>query len=389
MLKKLAVIAAATTLIALPALAQQTLKIGFVTTLSGPTSPGGNDMRDGFELAIDHKNRMLGGLKTEVIYGDDQMKPDVGKQVTDKLIDSDKVEFLVGYPYSNVLLASLRSAIEAKTFLISANAGPSSLAGEQCTPWFFSTSWENNQRPAAMGLLLNKSGVKKLFVVAPNYTAGKDMVTGVKSTYKGEIVGEEYTRWPSQLDFSVELTKIRAAKPDAVWVFLPGGYAVQFFAQYTQSGLLGKIPLYSNFSIDGISLPVLGAAATGALSTDSWVEDLDNPTNKRFVADFRKKFKRTPSFYAAQSYDAALLIDSAVRAVKGDLANKDGMRDAMKKADFETTRGRLRYGNNHFLIQNMYVAEAVKTADGSMGLRTVETIVHNSQDLYHGQCSMK
>lgn len=388
MLKKLAVIAAATVFV-LPALAQQTLKIGFLTTLSGPTSAAGNDHRDGFELAIDHKNRMLGGLKTEVIYGDDQMKPEIGKQVTDKFIEADKVNFLAGYPYSNILLASMKSVIDAKTFLIGANAGPSSLAGENCTPWFFSVRDENDQKPAAMGLLLSKKGVKKLFMIVPNYTAGKDMVNGVKSNYKGEIVGEEYTRWPGQLDFSVEMTKIRTAKPDAVWVFLPGNYAVQFFAQYTQAGLLGKIPLYSNFSIDGISLPVIGAAANGTLSTDNWVEDLDNPTNKKFVADFRKKYKRTPSFYAAMAYDSALLIDSGVRAVKGDLNNKDGLRDAMQKADFETTRGRLKYGNNQFLIQNMYVAEAIKMADGNMGMRTVETIIPNGQDSYHDKCPMK
>jgi len=388
MFKKIA-LGIAATMIALPALAQQTLKIGYVTVLTGPISNIGYDMRDGFELALDHKNRMLGGLKTEVIYGDDQMKPETGKQVTDKLIDTDKVNFLSGYPFSNVLLASLKSANDAKTFIISNNAGASQIAGEMCSPWFFSTSWENNQRPMAMGQLLNRKGVKKLFVLAPNYTAGKDMVAGVKATYKGEFVGEEYTRWPSQLDFSVEMTKIRAAKPDAVWVFTPGSYGVQFFAQYAQAGLLGKIPVYSNFSIDAISLPLIGEAAMGALSTDNWVEDLDFPTNKKFVTDFRKKYKRTPSFYAAQAYDGALLIDSAVKAVKGDLNNKDGMRDAMKKADFESTRGRLKFGNNHFLIQSIYVAEAVKTADGSMGLHVLDNIAPNNQDIHHDKCPMK
>ena len=389
MFKKIALGLAATLLLALPAAAQQTLKIGYITMLTGPISTIGNDMRDGFELAIDHKNRMLGGLKTEVIYVDSQMKPDIAKQMTDKLIDSDKVNFLAGYALSNELLASLKSANDGKTFLISNNAGASQIAGEMCSPWFFSTSFENNQRPSAMGAFLNRKGVKKLFMMAPNYTAGKDMVAGVKLTYKGEIVGEEYTRWPSQLDFSVEMSKIRSAQPDAIWVFTPGSYGVQFFAQYAQSGLMGKIPVYSNFSIDGISLPVVGQAALGSLSTDNWVEDLDIPTNKRFVADFKKKYKRTPSYYAAQAYDGALLIDSAVRAVKGDLANKDGMREAMKKIDFETTRGRLKYGNNHFLIQNIYVAQAVKTADGSMGMHNVETIVANSQDTHHDKCPMK
>jgi len=389
MFKKIALGIAATMLVALPALAQQTLKIGYITMLTGPISNIGNDMRDGFELAIDHKNRLLGGLKTEVIYLDSQMKPEIAKQMTDKLIDSDHVNFLSGYALSNELLASLKSANDGKTFLISNNAGASQVAGEMCSPWFFSTAFENNQRPSAMGQLLNKRGIKKLFVLAPNYTAGKDMVAGVKATYKGEIVGEEYTRWPSQLDFSVEMSKIRAAKPDAIWVFTPGSYGVQFFAQFQQAGLLGKLPIYSNFSVDAMSLPLIGEAAMGALSTDNWVEDLDIPTNKRFVADFKKKYKHTPSFYAAQAYDGALLIDSAVRAVKGDLANKDGMREAMKKIDFETTRGRLKYGNNHFLIQNIYVAEAVKTADGIMGLHVLDNISPNNQDTHHSQCPMK
>jgi len=389
MFKKIVLGVAAAILIALPALAQQTLKIGYETILTGPVSSVGYDMRDGFELALDHKNRMLGGLKTEVIYVDDQMKPEIGKQVTDKLIETDKVNFLAGYPFTNVLLASLKSAIDSKTFLVSANAGPPSIAGAMCSPWFFSTTTESDQRTMAMGQLLNRKGVKKLFILAPNFTAGKDMVAGVKKTYKGEVVGEEYFRWPSQLDFSVETTKIRSANPDAVWVFTPGSYGVQFFAQYAQSGLLGKVPVYSNFSLDAISLPIIGQPALGALSTDNWVEDLDIPTNKRFVADFRKKYKRTPSFYAAQAYDGALLIDSAVRAVKGDLANKDGMREAMKKADFEFTRGRLKYGNNQFLIQNIYVAQAVKTAHGTMGLQMLENIVPNSQDIRHDECPMK
>jgi len=388
MFKNLALTLSAAMLIAVPALAQQTLKIGYVTTLTGPAAPGGKDMRDGFELAVENKNRMLGGLKTEVIYVDEQTKPEVGKQLTDKLIESDKVDFLSGYPFTNVLLASMKSAIDGKTFIIGNNAAPSQLAGEACSPWFFTTSTESDQKPMAMGQLLNRKGIKNLFIVSPNYTGGKNMVTGLKLTYAGKVVGEEYPRWPSQLDFSVELTKIRDTKPDAVWVFMPGNYGVQFFTQYVQSGLLGKIPIYSFDTINAVSLPLMGSTALGVLSTESWVEDLDNPTNKKFVADFRNKFKRTPSFWAAYAYDGALLIDSAVRAVKGDLTNKDALRNALRHADFESTRGRLKFGNNHFLIQNIYVTEVVKAADGSLALRTVETIVPNSQDIHHDKCPM-
>lgn len=389
MIKKLSILLATTTLLAAPAAAQQTLKIGYVTILSGPISAIGNDMRDAFELALDHKDRKLGGLKTEVIYADDQMKPDTGKQVTDKLIESDKVHFLSGYPFSNVLLASLKPAIDAKTFIISNNAGASQAAGELCSPWYFSTSWENWQRPMAMGQLLNKKGVKKLYIMAPNYAAGKDMVAGLKSTFKGEVVGEDYTRWPGQLDFSAELTKVRATNPDAVWVFYAGSYGVQFFSQYAQAGLQGKIPVYSNFTIEALNIEQIGQPAVGSVSTSTWVEDLDNATTRKFVADFRRKYGRTPSFYAAQAYDGALLIDAAVRAVKGNLANKDALRDALRKADFESTRGKWKIGNNHIPIQNIYVEEVIRDKSNRLGFRTIEVISRDDRDVAHTKCPMK
>src|SRR5581483_10973514 len=231
------------------ALAQtKTIKIGFISTFSGPTATIGADMRNSFELALDHLGRKVGGLPVQVIYEDDQQKPEVGRQKTQKLIESDKVDFLVGYIWSNVLLASLKPAVDSKTFLITANAGPSQLAGELCSPYVFSTSWQNDQTPAAMGIYMNQRGVKSAFLMGPNYAAGKDMLAGLKSTYKVLIVGEKYTKRPDQLDFSAELTKARAAKPDAVFVFYPGAAGVQFLNQYGQMGLRGQIPLYTAFT---------------------------------------------------------------------------------------------------------------------------------------------
>src|SRR5215471_12141517 len=207
------------------------VKIGFVSTFSGPTAVIGADMRNSFELALDHLGRKIGGLPVEVIYEDDQQKPEVGKQKTEKLIQSDHVDFIIGYIWSNVLLASLKPAVDSKTLLISANAGPSQIAGELCSPYFFSTSWQNDQTPAAVGRYMNQKGVKNAYLIGPNYAAGKDMLAGVKATFKGKVVGEEYTRWPDQLDFSAELSKVRAAKPDAVFVFYPGAAGVQFLNQ--------------------------------------------------------------------------------------------------------------------------------------------------------------
>src|ERR1700758_713431 len=277
-----------------PALAGDTIKIGFISTFSGPTAVIGNDMRNSFEVALDHLGRKMGGKPVEVIYKDDQQKPDVGKQKTEKLVQSDKVDFIVGYIWSNVLLASLKTAVDSQTFLISANAGPSQIAGELCSPWFFSVSWQGDQTPQAMGEYLNQKGVKSLFLLGPNYAAGKDMLTGVKTTFRGQIVGEEYTKWPDQLDFSAELSKIRAAKPDAVFVFYPGAAGVQFLTQYAQAGLKGQIPLYTAFTIDETTLPLQKDLALGVPGAQEWVNDLPNDANKKFVGDFRAKYKHGP-----------------------------------------------------------------------------------------------
>jgi branched-chain amino acid transport system substrate-binding protein len=376
-------------LAAAPAVAQNSVKIGFVSTFSGPTAVIGNDMRNSFELALDHLGRKMGGLPVEVIYEDDQLKPEVGKQKTEKLIQADRVNFATGYIWSNVLLASLKPVVDAQTFLISANAGPSQIAGQLCSPYFFSTSWQNDQTPQAVGEYLNQKNVKTLFLMGPNYAAGKDMLAGVKITYKGQVIGEEYTRWPDQLDFSAELSKARAAKPDAIFVFYPGAAGVQFLNQYAQAGLKDQIPLYTAFVIDALSLPLMKDLALGVPGAQQWVNDLPNEANKKFVADFRAKHGAYPSFYGAQSYDAANLINSAVVAVKGDLANKDGMRAQMHKADYASVRGPYKYGNNNFPIQNFYLQEAVKSADGSYTLKTTATILKDDQDRFHDKCSMK
>src|SRR6266480_3118646 len=233
--------------LASPAMAGDSIKIGFVSTFSGPTAVIGNDMRNSFELALDHLGRKMGGKPVEVIYEDDGQKPEVGKQKTEKLIQSDKVDFVVGYIWSNVLLASLKPVLDAETFLISSNAGPSQIAGELCSPYFFSTSWQNDQTPQAIGEYMNQKDVKTAYLLGPNYAAGKDMLTGVQTTFKGRVVGEELTKWPEQLDFSAELSKVRAARPDAVFVFYPGAAGVQFLTQYAQAGLKGQIPLYTAF----------------------------------------------------------------------------------------------------------------------------------------------
>jgi branched-chain amino acid transport system substrate-binding protein len=368
--------------------AAQDIKIGFLGTFTGPLSAVGNDMRDAVELALDKMDRKMGGRPVTIIYEDDQLKPDLGKQKTDKLIQSDRVDLLTGYISSAVLLASIKSAVDAQTFLVGANAGPSQIAGELCTPWFFSTSWQGDQVPQAIGEYMNQKGVKSAFLIAPNYAAGKDVIAGVKANYKGNVVGEEYTRWPDQLDFSAELTKARTMKPDAVFAFYPGVAGVQFMTQYAQAGLKGQIPLYTSFIIDALSLPRLKDLAVGVPSAQHWGPDLPNEANKTFVKDFESKHNRTPSFYAAQAYDAINLIARAMNAVKGDVSKKDEMRAEMKKAHYASVRGPYTYGNNHFPIQSFYLQEAVKAADGSYALKTVATTLTEHQDRYHDRCPM-
>lgn len=376
--------------VARPAIAADTIKIGFVNTFSGPSAAIGNDARNGFELALDHIGRTMDGRPIQVIYEDDQQKPDVGRQKTEKLIQSDHVDFLAGYNWSNVLLASLKAAVDTETFLIGTNAGPSQLAGELCSLYVFLTSWQNDQTPAAMGLYMNQKGIKSVFLIGPNYAAGKDRLAGFKSTFKGEVLGEEYTVWPTQLDFSAELSKVRSSKAESLFVFFPGATGVQFLNQYVQAGISQQIPLYTDGTIDELSLPLQKENALGILGAMEWVNDLPNEENKRFVTDYRKKHPGLrPSFYGAQAYDAVQLINSAVVAVNGDLSKKDAMKAEMEKANFKSVRGSFKYGNNHVPIQNFYLQDVVRDADGALGLKTVATIVKDDQDRYHDKCPMK
>ncbi len=375
---------------ALPAMAQSPIKIGFVSTFSGPQAAIGEDMRRSVELAKEHLGGKMGGKPFEIVYEDDQFKPDVGKQKSEKLVQQDKVNFVTGYIWSNVLLASLKTVTdEGDTILISANAGPSQIAGDLCNKNFFSTSWQNDQTPMAMGEYLQSKGVKSLYLMAGNYAAGKDMLAGVKRTFKGQIIGEDLTKWPDQLDFSAELAKIRAAKPDGIFIFYPGAHGVQFLTQYAQAGLKGQIPLYQVFSIDAITLPLQKELALGTLGAQEWVNDLPNDANKKYVADFKKKHGVYPSYYGAQSYDAIMLIASAAEALKGDLSNKDKVRAEMKKANFKSVRGDFKFNTNQFPIQNFYIQEAVKDPEGMMTVKTIATAMKDAKDPFYEKCPMK
>ena len=393
MFRKLAGTAAMLALMAgtAPASADE-IKIGFVTTLTTPVAVLGKDMRDAVDLAVEHIGGKMGDLDVEIVYADDEFNSQKGKQATERLVLREDVDLVAGYIWSNVLLASAPVVLNAGKILISANAGPSPLAGAQCHENFFNIAWQNDQTPMALGELLNQQGVKSLYLIAPNYAAGQNMVAGVERTFKGEVVGKDMTVWPSQRDWSAELTKVKSAKPDGVFTFYPGPAGPAFIKQYQQAGLDGEVPLYSVYTLDSISLPLFQKAGMetvlGTKMTQFWGPDLDTPANKKFVADFRAKYGRYPSFYAAQSYDAIMYIKSAVEAVNGNIDDIDGMRAALKAANFDSVRGPFKMGNNHFPIQNFYERTVVKDADGNWTTTVGRAVLKDHQDPYASQCKM-
>lgn len=373
---------------ALAAAAQaQELKIGIMATLSGPPAVLGGQLRDGFMLGVKHAGGKLGGLETKVIVQDDELKPDVAVGKAKQLIERDKVDFVVGPIFSNILLAIQRPITEAKVFLISPNAGPSTLAGKGCSPFFFSTSYQNDQPPEVLGKYAQDRGFKTAFLLAPNYRAGKDMIAGFKNYFKGEIVDEVYTPL-GQLDFSAELARIAVAKPDVVFVFMPGGMGVNLVKQYRQAGLK-KIRFLSVFTVDESTLPAQKDAAVGFYSGMTWAPDTDTPENKKFVTDFEKEYGYVPASYAMQAYDAAMLIDSAVKAVGGNLSDKDALRAAIRKADFKSVRGAFRFNNNGFPIQDFYLVRVAKRPDGKYQTEIVEKVFQDHGDSYADECPLK
>ncbi|MFK7852951.1 MAG: ABC transporter substrate-binding protein [Granulosicoccus sp.] len=370
------------------------IKIGFVTTLTTGGAVIGNDMKDAVELAMEHMGNQMGGKNAVVLFEDDGFKPEIGKQATDKLVKEDNVDIVAGYIWSHVLMASYKSVTNAGKIIISANAGPSPLAGKLCNANFFNAAWQNDQTPMAMGELLNAGGVESLYVMAPNYAAGKDMVAGVERTFNGKIVGKDLTKWgaDAQLDFSAELAKAKASGADGLYVFYPGKAGGAFIKQYQQSGMADSIPLYTVFTVDAISLPKLQDAdmkgVLGTSMTQSWGPDLDTAANKKFVSGFREKYGRYPSFYAAQAYDTMNLIKSAVDATGGMVDDVDALRSAIKAATFDSVRGDFSFGNNQFPIQNFYARKVVEDADGNWTTEITDTVLAAHQDSYAGDCKL-
>jgi branched-chain amino acid transport system substrate-binding protein len=374
---------------ALAVQAADRVKVGFISTLSGPNAAIGGDIRDGFNLAVKLAGGKLGGLPAEVIIADDQLNPDTAKQHADRLVKRDRVDFVTGTVFSNVVLAIAPQITDSKTFFIGPNAGPAQYTGAQCNPFFFVSSWPSEAYSEAAGQYVTQRGFKNVVFLAPNYQGGKDAANGFKRYYKGKLADEMYTKL-GQLDYAAELAQIRAAKPEALYVFLPGGMGINFIKQFVAAGLSKDIqlvvPLWGS---DQDIIRAVGDPMLGLFSLGHWTIDLDNAANKRFVAEFEKEYKRLPTGYAASGYDTAVLLDSAIRRVKGKIEDKEALRKAIKAADFQSVRGAFRFNDNQFPVQDYYLQVVGKTADGKIAHKTMGKILTARGDAYVQECKMK
>ena len=365
------------------------VKVGLLSTLSGPGAGLGVDIRDGFQLAVKLAGNKLGGRPAEVVVADDQASPDVGRQTADRLVKRDKVDFMTGIVFSNVMLAVGAPTFAAQTFYISANAGPSQYAGEQCNPYFFSASYQNDNMHEAAGQVVQEKGFKRVAVIAPNYPAGKDAIAGFKRFYKGDIASEALPAL-NQLNFGTELSQLRASKADAVYIFLPGGMGINFIKQFVGAGLSRDITLFGpGFSADEDVIKAVGEPMLGMFNSSHWAHDMDNAANKQFVADFQKEYGRLPSLYASQGYDAAMLIDGAVADVKGRVEDKPALLKALKAAHFTSVRGPFKFNNNQYPIQDYYLRIIGKDAQGRVTNKTLGKIFSQHADAYAPLCKMK
>ena len=380
---------AATAIFCGMAAARDPIKIGLITTLSGPAGYLGQDIRDGFQLAVDLKRGPFEGLQVQVMSADDGLKPGQAKQIADGFLKSNDVKIFTGILFGNIAFAVVPDVLEANAIYVSANTAAAGFAGKNCNKNYFVSSWQNDGQGESAGALAQALGYKKAFLIAPNYQSGKEAMEAFKRYFKGEVIGEKYTRL-DQTDFAVEIAEIRAANPDFVHAFEPGGLGIAFVRQYHQAGLHGKIPMVVHAAtLDQASLKVLGDAAVGLTVTSHWNSDLDNPANKTFVDAWKAKYPDRPvTLYAAQGYDAALLIGSALKATDGKLDNMDAFRAALRKADFASVRGSFKFGQNQHPIQDWYALEAQKAPNGDFVLRTKQKVLANHADVYAAECKL-
>ena len=376
---------AALILVAHAAAAQDKIRIGLIYTLSGAPSTLGQQSKNGFELALKSLGGKMGGKDVELFVADDELKPDVAIQKVRGMLERDRVDFVVGPIFSNILVAIHKPVIDAGKILISTNAGTSNFAGAGCNANFFVTSYQNDQIFEAVGEASNRLGYKRVYILVPNYPAGKDAIAGFKRTYKGEII-EESLLPLNTTDFGPEVSKIAASKADALFTFMPGGLGINLLNTFIQAGLKGKLPIVSTFTADEATLPVLKDNAVGVYGVLTWAPNMDNAANKKFVAEYEAAYNAVPASYAMQAYDAAMLINSAVAAVNGNLADQNAVRAALKKAAFTSVRGPFKFNVNGYPIEDFYLTKVAKRPDDKYETQVVEKIFSNHADGYAKDC---
>jgi len=368
--------------------ATKPVKIGMVTTLSTKAGYLGEEVRDGFKLAIAQEGGKLGGVPVELLVEDDGRDPGKAKQIADRFMKRDDVKIMTGLIFSNVAIAVIPKVVRSEVLYISPNAGLSALAGKGCNKNYFNVAYQNDNLDEVVGKYVNDAGFKNVYLLAPNYPAGKDHLAGFKRYYKGAIAGEVYTKL-GQSDYAPEIAALRAAKPDGVFFFLPGGMGINFIKQFSQAGLNKTIPVFGPaFSFDERLLGAVGAAALGVKNGSQWTHDLDVPANRQFVAAFREAYGRTPTLYASQGYDAARLIGSALKSVEGDVSKLDALRAALRKADFESVRGDFAFAANQHPVQNLYIREVVEDGAGGYTNKTLKTVFTAHSNAYVDACKM-
>ncbi|NYE23488.1 ABC transporter substrate-binding protein [Pigmentiphaga litoralis] len=366
--------------------AQADIKIGFSAVLSGPQAAQGQDQYDGFMLAVEQLGGKFGDQKVSVVNEDDQLKPDVGSQILQKFLERDKVDAVVGLGYSNILMAQTRRIKESGVVAISTVAGPAPIAGKLCMPNLFVMGWQNDGMSEAMGQYVKDKGYKNVYLMSSNYQAGKDKLAGFKRYYGGPVANEVYTPL-GQLDYSAEISQLQTAKPDALFAFYTGAIGVNVVRQLSQAGLMGKLPFFSDSLIEANTLAAMKNSAIGAIYGSPWATVLDNPQNKKFVDGFKAKYQRTPSEYAVNGYDAAYLLDAAVRKLNGKVSDKKAFADAVKSVggSFPTVRGKFRFNTNNMPVQNYYAFEIVPQGD-SFAVKQLAQVFTDHQDAYVNEC---
>lgn len=371
------------------ALAQEEqLTIGYINTLSGPAGSYGVEMLNAYQLGLEHTGGTMGGIPVELVTGDDQARPQIAIQLAREMIERDEIDFMSGLLFSNVGEAVNSVVLPSGRMVVASVGGSSTLAGEGCQENYFIASWNTDTMFEAIGAYLRKTGVERVAAIATNYQAGWDAVAGLKLGYEGDLVGEVLVQL-DQTDFGAELSQIRAADPEAIVMFLPGGSGIAFQRQFTQSGMRETVDRYlATFQADETTFSALGDAAVGLINAGPWSPELDNAANEKFVSGFREAYGRNPSVLAAMSYDTVLLLDAAIAAVDGNVQDLEAFREALQTVEFESVRGNFSFGNNHFPIQDFYISEIVRDDEGNLQNALIDRVFEDKADAHHTACPL-